>query len=373
MRHKQQKILEQNIQHLESYIKAYNLRNITPETMILTITEADPDQANFKNSKWLIKNLLNNSFLWEDIEAGKSSKAYDTLSRFLNIRKQWPESNLRDIQSYKGLSGIAEKIRPFEITKSMGELKREEKAKIYSETIVLYDKNDYLVVIPKTEEASCFWGRNTEWCTASTQSTNYFNTYNPDGPLIICITPDNRKYQFHKDSDPMDENDTPLKNITDPILVKLAIKMKKYVNISRLELDALLKQSDAFENIFNSDPNIIYFMPPELLTLELCHIYLGHNKNALRHIPESIPFYIELCSQYISETPYLINHIHPTSKHYVELCNIAIENAHSGKIIDYINIDALVEDKTEIYKKLLTKGKGAEEVLKCIPKKYRGK
>ena len=123
----------------------------------MTITEADPDQANFKNSKWLIKNLLAKNFLWEDIEAGKSSKAYDTLSRFVNIRRQWPESNLRDIQSYKGLSGIAEKIRPFEITKSSGELKREEKAKIYEETIVLYDKNDYLVVIPKTEKASCFW------------------------------------------------------------------------------------------------------------------------------------------------------------------------------------------------------------------------
>ena len=155
MRHKQQKLLEQNIQHLESYIKEYNLRNITPETMILTITEADPDQANFKNSKWLIKNLLNNSFLWEDIESGKSSKAYDTLSRFLNIRKQWPESNLKDINQYIGLSGIAEKIKPFEITKSSGELKREEKAKIYSETIVLYDRNDYLVVIPKREEARC--------------------------------------------------------------------------------------------------------------------------------------------------------------------------------------------------------------------------
>ena len=138
MRHKQKRLLEQNIPHLEMYIKDNNLK-VSPEEIILSITEADPDWQNFKNSKWLIKNLLNKSFLWEDIEAGKSSKAYDTLSRFLNIRKQWPESNLRDIQFYKGLSGIAEKIRPFEITKSMGELKREEKAKIYSETIVLYD------------------------------------------------------------------------------------------------------------------------------------------------------------------------------------------------------------------------------------------
>ena len=136
MRHKQQRLLEQNIQHLESYIKEHKL-DVTPENMILSITEADPDWQNFKNSKWLIKNLLNKSFLWEDIEAGKLSKAFDTLSRFLNIRQQWSESFIKDIQAYTGLSGIAEVIRPFEITKSMGELKREGKAKIYSETIVI--------------------------------------------------------------------------------------------------------------------------------------------------------------------------------------------------------------------------------------------
>ena len=47
MRHKQQRLLEQNIQYLGAYIKEYNLRNITPESIILSITEADPDQGNF--------------------------------------------------------------------------------------------------------------------------------------------------------------------------------------------------------------------------------------------------------------------------------------------------------------------------------------
>ena len=85
MRHKQKRLLEQNIPHLEMYIKDNNLK-VSPEEIILSITEADPDCQNFKISKWLINHLLNNSFLWEYIDAGNSSKAYYTFSSFLILR-----------------------------------------------------------------------------------------------------------------------------------------------------------------------------------------------------------------------------------------------------------------------------------------------
>jgi len=37
----------------------------------------------------------------------------------------------------------------------------------------------------KDEEASCYIGQGTRWCTASTESTNYFSEYNAKGPLLI--------------------------------------------------------------------------------------------------------------------------------------------------------------------------------------------
>jgi len=322
MRHKQQRLLEQNIQHLESYIKKHKLEDISPEDMILTITEADPDQANFKNSKWLIKNLLTKNFLWEDIEAGKSSKAYDTLSRFLNIRKQWPESNLKDINQYIGLSGIAEKIKPFEITKSSGELKREEKAKIYEETIVLYDKNDYLVVIPKTEEASCFWGRNTEWCTASTKSKNYFDTYNPNGPLIICIAPDNRKYQFHKDSDPMDENDNSLEDITDPVLVELALLTEKIKHIKHIDYTNFRHCELTVQN----DGLAIQYIDKDIENYpEICKLAVQQNGWAIQHVDKAVPNYSYLCELAVQQSGLAIQYIDKTLPKYSYLCELVVQ------------------------------------------------
>jgi len=316
MRHKQQRLLEQNIQHLETYIKEHKLEDISPEDMILTITEADPDQANFKNSKWLIKNLLAKNFLWEDIESGKFSKAYDTLSRFLNIRKQWPESNLKDINQYTGLSGIAEKIRPFEITKGMNELKREEKARIYSETIVLFDGQhskheylkDYLIVIPKTPEASCFWGRGTEWCTASTKSKNYFNHYNANGPLIICMTPDNRKYQFNQGSSPMDENDKPLNNIKNPLLAILALMTQQSHSVSKETMNKIFRVQELMNIIIPENPQILFHISNEqtknILNKETCYQIIKNNPVYFYIIPDEMKTR-DLVDMYIEQNKHL--------------------------------------------------------------------
>ena len=342
MRHKQKKLLEQNQDKLVNYIQDNKL-DVTPDYMIYCITEADPDQQQFKNSKWLIKNLLDKSFLWEDIESGNESKAYDTLSRFLNIRKQWPESNLRDINHYKGLSGIAEAIRPYEITKGMNDIKREEKAKIYDDTIVLYDKNDYLVVIPKTEEASCFWGRNTEWCTASTKSINYFNHYNKNGPLLICITPDNHKYQFHVNSDPMNENDKKLGDIIDPVLTELALLTGKIGSLKNIDYtnyrhcEVAVKEKALYLTQISKDIKNYN---------ELCKLAVQHHGTVIQEISPDIENYGELCKLAVQQNGYAIGCISPDIENYGELRKLAVQQ--NGYAIGCISPD--IENYNELCK-----------------------
>ena len=50
----------------------------------------------------------------------------------------------------------------------------------------VYEDKEWLVVIPRDEEASCKYGAGTRWCTAAS-GYNYFDTYNAQGPLIIVI------------------------------------------------------------------------------------------------------------------------------------------------------------------------------------------
>jgi len=55
--------------------------------------------------------------------------------------------------------------------------KRDDKSAAKKESIRVAENDDWLVVIPLSKEASCFYGKGTEWCTAATQSQNYFDTY----------------------------------------------------------------------------------------------------------------------------------------------------------------------------------------------------
>ena len=76
----------------------------------------------------------------------------------------------------------------------------------------VFSNSEMRVVVPKDKEAACYYGQGTQWCTASTSSTNYFDTYNNDGPLYIIIPKnahhEGEKYQLHFESNQhMDEND----------------------------------------------------------------------------------------------------------------------------------------------------------------------
>lgn len=51
----------------------------------------------------------------------------------------------------------------------------------------VYEDEHFLVVYPHSKEASCVWGKGTTWCTARTQSTNYFPYYAGAGNKLYYL------------------------------------------------------------------------------------------------------------------------------------------------------------------------------------------
>lgn len=71
----------------------------------------------------------------------------------------------------------------------------------------LYDLPHFKVIIPKTHEASMYYGYGTRWCTTSKTEPEVFENYASQGPLYIIIAGD-RKFQLHYESDQfMNERD----------------------------------------------------------------------------------------------------------------------------------------------------------------------
>lgn len=143
------------------------------ESIWHAIYHADPDRNRHIHTRWLVSRTLDETILWEDIASGSNSKVYTILKRFLAIRKHLsPEQ--RDLYRYRDLPSVTEAIRPYEDVVTPGEMEQALRERVDRNTVVLYEGNGYKVLVPMSEEASCYWGRGTEWCTAATKSDNMF-------------------------------------------------------------------------------------------------------------------------------------------------------------------------------------------------------
>ena len=70
---------------------------------------------------------------------------------------------------------------------------------IEKEADKVYEDSKWVVYVPKTYSASCKLWQGTKWCTATTETSDYYDNYSSDGKLYIIINRQNpqEKYQFH--------------------------------------------------------------------------------------------------------------------------------------------------------------------------------
>ena len=149
---------------------------------------------------WLIKQYVKNKFkIPEDL-----SKLNSELERFSKISHKLEKTNINDYSWDEFL----EVIPKLEDMHTSNEEKRIAKAGAEK----LFENSNWIIIHPKTEEASCYYGKGTRWCTAA-EENNYFDRYNRDGNLYIIISKTNpeEKYQIHFQSGSfMNAEDSPL-------------------------------------------------------------------------------------------------------------------------------------------------------------------
>ena len=161
-------------------------------------------------SKWLFKLYMSDLMKFED-----TYKAKEYLAVFDNLKKKNVldrDGIEKDINKYKNLPELFSAIEEYAENDDDDNVysKGDEERKIKNdESTKMFENDNWLVVIPKTHRAACYYGNNTQWCTASKDDDGYFNQYSDEGPLYINIDKTkNEKYQFHFPSSQfMDETD----------------------------------------------------------------------------------------------------------------------------------------------------------------------
>ncbi len=167
--------------------------------LMLKIRERDPSLRK-KYVSWIIRSYLKGGIQYaEDL-----SRVYHALSRFDATKRTLPQDK-RDINKFTSLADLEDIVDPLEdVEPSNKDLRRQETAKARLESEVLLETENTLVLSPKTKEAAIFWGRQTRWCTAATQSQNMYRYYASMGPLYVIIV-DGEKFQFQIESQQLND------------------------------------------------------------------------------------------------------------------------------------------------------------------------
>ena len=84
----------------------------------------------------------------------------------------------KDINQYQTFTELQKAVTPLQ--------QKEKEKELEGQVDKIYEDDTFVVVVPKTREASCKYGSNTKWCTAAKQD-NRFDTYSTGKQKLYYI------------------------------------------------------------------------------------------------------------------------------------------------------------------------------------------
>ena len=118
-----------------------------------------------------------------DIEDMRSTH-FEDLAWFDQNKHRLP-ADKRDINKYESVNEFHYYIENFRDQVDFQDKENPKLDKVKGDSDKIYSSEHADVYWIKNEEASCYIGQGTRWCTSATESTNYFSEYNANGPLLI--------------------------------------------------------------------------------------------------------------------------------------------------------------------------------------------
>ena len=131
---------------------------------------------NHKYLEWIAQN-------WDEgpNEAGEQeNNLKEILLAVSKFDNQSHRLEIKDLNQYNSVNHL------FDALKKVGETARRT-VDITGDVEKIYEDNRFVVVVPKTHTASCYYGAGTKWCTAAKDTKTHFSTYKGNGELYYII------------------------------------------------------------------------------------------------------------------------------------------------------------------------------------------
>lgn len=147
------------------------------EHALSAFEQIDPT-PNKQYVQWIARTYASDpSFKMEDV----LGQVAGYLAKFhaLNIRKKLPAPR-NDINRYSNFADFMSVMDEYDDPTAQALVDK-------GDATELYNDENIRVIVPENQEAACYYGQGTRWCTAATKGSNYFDYYSDAAPLMIVI------------------------------------------------------------------------------------------------------------------------------------------------------------------------------------------
>ena len=331
---------------------------LSPDELLALFRAADPTR-NAACLPWLLRTYAAGGYRLEDL-----SKAHDTLAAFARLRGLLPNTatidgevrNPRKLGSHLTLASLWSAIAPLVEAERLaqeeeaGEKVDADRERALAQSRVIHRSNQMIVAVPMTEEASCWWGRGTQWCTAA-RKNNAFAQYHKNAPLIIiCLRKVGdlpaRKLQLHVCADGMqfmDENDA---RVSPKLIIERWQDLEALVHwaVGRYGLalkyvPEYLRTEAICTSAVGSNGRALYCVPEPLRTEAICTAALEKDGYALRDVPDYLRTEA-MCTSAVGECGMALDYV-PEPLLTEAICTTAVEQ--DGRALAYVPEPLLTE------------------------------
>ena len=136
--------------------------------------------GNHKYLDWIINRWIKSRE--ENPEMVTSSKEsvqeiIDAVDTFNRIRNTLDIKNLYD---YKSVNQLFDTLRTASTKQRRTISSRDDATQVF-------ENDQFIIMVPESKEASCYYGAGTKWCVASTDTDSHYNNYKQSGELYYII------------------------------------------------------------------------------------------------------------------------------------------------------------------------------------------
>lgn len=147
------------------------VKSMDPEVLDWILNISDLIDFNHKYTDFVLRTLDRDS---EDLDMDVEV-AIQLIKDFDKYQSQLEK---KDINQYQSVSELENALKPV--------LNKKKEKELEKQVDKIYEDDKFLVVVPRTEEASCKYGSNTKWCVTQKGST-YYKRYTSGSQILYFI------------------------------------------------------------------------------------------------------------------------------------------------------------------------------------------